>query len=153
MEDQQLINMDDEVEKYCVSSVLRRVCEVGLRRLVGAWNNHSIPKKGIPNVLQLIRNGLTPNSPHEVPTLSDAASAYRLQGGRITEPREFGIDPLYEYTDLLQQREQIWLQRCAITSIEDIYGEVMSGNIIKLQDAILSFINLTMELDEQKQNL
>lgn len=135
MDNQNLINMECDHEKYCVSSVLRRVCEVGLSRMVEAWNNHSIPRKGIPNVLQMSRNGTTSISSHEVPTLSDAVSGYRLQRGTITEPSEFGEDPLAGNTHLVYEREQTWLQRCGVTSAADIYSGVVSGNSTLLQDA------------------
>ena len=58
---------------------------VGLRRMVDVWNSHTIPRKGTPNTLQ-VHNRTTPISPSDVPSVVDAVSAYREQGGRITDP-------------------------------------------------------------------
>ena len=74
MDDERTINMDSSADKYCVSIVLRRVCAVGLRRMVNAWNSHTIPRKGIPNVLQL---GTTPVDPSDIPTAADAVAGSR----------------------------------------------------------------------------
>ena len=51
-------------------------------------------------------NRVTPISPPDVPTVADAVSSYSDQGGRITDPSEFGEDPLSSNTVLSQQRER-----------------------------------------------
>ena len=43
MENEGILDMDDDVVKYCVSWVTRQVVEVGLRTTVGSWNAHPIP--------------------------------------------------------------------------------------------------------------
>ena len=40
-----------DTERSCISNILRRVCMVGLKRMIHAWNSHTIPKKGVPDVL------------------------------------------------------------------------------------------------------
>ena len=45
----------------------------------------------------------------------------------LTDPSEFGKDPLRNDSGLASQREQIWLTRCG-TIISDIYSDVMGGN-------------------------
>lgn len=45
MDERGVINMEGNVERFCVSYVLRRVCFVGLQRMINAWNNHPIPHK------------------------------------------------------------------------------------------------------------
>ncbi len=121
-----------------VSIVLRRVCAVGLRRMVNAWNSHTIPRKGIPNVLQLENNQTTPVDP---PTAADAVAAYRGQGGRLTDSSDFGEDPLHSHPILSHQE---WSINCM--TLEDIYTKLMCGNNQPLQDAILNFIQITMNL-------
>ena len=145
LDDQHVVNMENDIERFCVSIVLRRICMVGLKRMVAAWNSHTIPRRGIPNVLQIQNNRTTPIVPSDVPTVADAVSAYREQGGRITDPSDFGEDPLICSIALSQQREWEWSARCGMTS-EDIYTEVMCGNSQALQEAILKFIEVTMEL-------
>ena len=145
MDDQHVINMESDTERSCISNVLRRICMVGLKRMIDAWNSHTIPKKGVPNVLQVQNNRTTAISPSDVPSVVDAVSAYREQGGRITDPSDFGQDPLSSDTALSQLREQEWSTRCGVT-VEDIYTEVMCGNVQALQDAIIKFIEITVEL-------
>lgn len=145
MDDQHVVNMESDTERSCISNILRRVCMVGLRRMVDAWNSHTIPKKGIPNALQMQNSRTTPISPSDVPLVVDAVSAYREQGGRITDPSDFGQDPLSSDITLSQLREQEWSTRCGVT-VEDIYTEVMCGNTQPLRDAIVKFIEITLEL-------
>ena len=109
--------------------------------MVDAWNSHTIPKKGIPNALQIQNNRTTPISPSDVPSVVDAVSAYREQGGRITDPSDFGQDPLSSDITLLQLREQEWSKRCGRTA-EDIYTQVMCGNTQPLRDAMVKFIGI-----------
>ena len=67
---------------------------IGLCRMVDAWNSHTIPRKGVPNILQMENNGTTPIISSDIPTAANAVAAYRGQGGRLTEPSDFGEDPL-----------------------------------------------------------
>ena len=90
-------------------------------------------------------NRTTTISPSDVPSVVDAVSAYREQGGRITDPCDFRHDPLRSDTALSQPREQEWSTRCGVT-VEDIYTEVMCGNVQALRDAIIKFIEITVEL-------
>ena len=39
------IDMNNEVHKYCVSWLSIRVCSVGARLTVNAWNDHPVPGK------------------------------------------------------------------------------------------------------------
>ena len=114
--------------------------------LIDAWNSHTIPKKGVPNVLQVQNNRTTTISPSDVPSVVDAVSAYREQGGRITDPSDFKHDPLRSDTALSQPPEQEWSTRCGVTVEEDIYTEVMCGNVQALRDAIIKFIEITVDL-------
>ena len=146
MDEQRQINMDDDIEKYCVSFVLRSVCSVGLNRMIEAWNNHSIPGKGVPNTLQASNDATNPINPADIPTTSAAVSAYRQQGGSLSDPAEFGEDPLATNTLLCRRREDLWLLRCGGLNCGDIYSAVMCGNGWHLQNAISKFIEVTREL-------
>ena len=42
MENGSLINMYDPVVQFCVSFITLNVAEVGLKRVIGSWNSHSI---------------------------------------------------------------------------------------------------------------
>ena len=113
--------------------------------MIHAWNNHSVPRKGIPNSLAL--NSCTnPIQLSKIPTTASAVSEYRQQGGSITDPSELGEDPLRNDDVLSRQREQLWLARCG-TNISDIYTDLMVGNSQPLQNCIIKFIEITEELD------
>lgn len=43
MENDGVIDMEDEVTKFCVSWVAKKVVEVGLSYVVNSWNSHPIP--------------------------------------------------------------------------------------------------------------
>ena len=47
MQDAGDINMDDEVDKFCISWFTIRVAIVGTSAVVKAWNVHRIPSKGM----------------------------------------------------------------------------------------------------------
>lgn len=114
MADQQLINMSCSVTKFCVSTVLCRVCEVGMERMILAWNAHSVPRRGIPNVLQTQAFHTAPIHPLEVPQCSSVVSEYRQRGGRVTDPNSPGTDPLSGDDTLCREREQLWERECVV---------------------------------------
>lgn len=66
--------MEDNVHKYWVSIVLKRIFVVGLKRMVNAWNSHQKPRKGIHNIYLDIAN---------IPTNDEALSVYRDHGGTL----------------------------------------------------------------------
>lgn len=37
------IDLDDDIVKYCVSSLLLNLCRIGLKTVVESWNAHPIP--------------------------------------------------------------------------------------------------------------
>ena len=43
MEENNLIDMELDYVKYCVSSVALRFAYVGMHKVVQSWNNHTIP--------------------------------------------------------------------------------------------------------------
>ena len=132
------IDMEDDVHKYCVSSVLKRVSTIGLKRMVDAWNCHIVLRKGIPNILQAQNNGTTRIDITEVPTVGDAVLAFRQQGGTLTDPSDFGLDPLANHQALSQQREEEWLIKCGM-SAEDVYTQLMCEDPNPLENAILYY--------------
>ena len=57
MENNGMIDIEDDVTKFCVSWVARQVVEVGLGYAVNSWNSHHIPGtcNSSANLLGLIR--------------------------------------------------------------------------------------------------
>ena len=47
MNENQLIDMTDPTDKYCVSHVAAFTAAIGLQRLVSSWNFHPISGRGI----------------------------------------------------------------------------------------------------------
>ena len=133
------MSMSCPITQFCVSIILCRVCEVGMRRMILAWNSHPIPRRGIPNTLQTQAFNTVHIHPLEVPQCS-AAVKYRRQGGRLTDPSSPGNDPL-ESEDLCAERETRWYTQCG--SVENILSNMISGNTQILEDAIIKCSELT----------
>lgn len=144
MDDQGVIDMDCSVTKFAVSTVLLRVCEVGMKRMVAAWNSHPIPRRGVPNRLQDQVYHTSMIHCLEVPDGDRAVQQYRQQGGQITDPVIFGYDPITD-PSLASAREVRWLQECGMDA-SDIFSQVISGNSVPLESAIISYIRITDEL-------
>lgn len=41
--DQEVINMADNITRFCTSNLACQLCQIGMERFVQAWNAHSIP--------------------------------------------------------------------------------------------------------------
>ena len=145
LDNRRVIDMDCPITKFSLSNVLMRVCEIGMNRMVQAWNNHFIPRRGIPKRLRLERSGTSRIHPSEVPSASTAVSTYASQGGRVTNPFSIGFDPLHNDTSLMQQREDQWISSCGM-SVEDLFSNLISGNSLPLENAITAFIRITRVL-------
>ena len=39
----ELLNMDDDITKFCVSWLMTRVADPGIKQVIQSWNSHSIP--------------------------------------------------------------------------------------------------------------
>ena len=80
MENGPLINMYDPVVQFCVSFITLNVAEVGLKRVIGSWNSHSI--NGVYRILVGCEE-------HDV--LAELAVVVLTPGARFSEvPKLFG---------------------------------------------------------------
>ena len=75
--------------------------------MIEAWNNHSIPQKGVPNTLQANNNGTNPINPADIPIASAVVSQYRQQDGSLSDPAKFEDDPLANDAQLCRRREDL----------------------------------------------
>ena len=105
MEEQGRINMDSPTVKFCVSTVLQSVSKVGLKRMIEAWNNHPVPRRGIPNQLQTAAYNTSRIHPLEryPKQLLQCSSTDNKGTCSITDPHPVGEDPLASDPALLQQ--------------------------------------------------
>ncbi|KAL2089164.1 hypothetical protein ACEWY4_016063 [Coilia grayii] len=104
--DQESLNMNDSLARYCVSCLTGQLCQIGLTRVVESWNAHRIPGKGTPN--DLAGSGCPKKIPQELlPHSVEAAELYRQQlGSSLTPQSTFGVDPfLTEEEKLLAENQ------------------------------------------------
>ena len=141
MDNEEEIDLGSNSVKFCVSIVTQEVAKVGMNRMIMAWNAHALPHRGIPNVLQHERRGTIAVNATDIPTTEDAVDMYRQQSGVLTDPSEFGTDPLENDIQKIDQREQEF--RSNAMSVEDIFTNVISGNDVPFRQAILLYIDIT----------
>lgn len=83
MQEDAELPQDNPNDKFIIGEFVRRTATVGVDRLVAAWNNHRIDKKGIPNQA----GGPLGQVPANTIPLPDAAvMMYERGGGNITLP-------------------------------------------------------------------
>ena len=140
-----MIDTASESVKFCLSIILIRLCAIGVDRFIGAWNSHHLPLRGIPNVLQSDRNGTSCIHSAEIPTVEAAAADYRQQGGHLSDPRSFGMDPLSGNDALVQQREDVFEQRVH-NSFTSKFADLIAGNRRPLEQALVQYVLITDEL-------
>ena len=73
-----------------------------------------------------------------------AVTQYRQQGGRLTDLRDPGHDPL-QGDDVLCGREQMWRSQCGM-DVGDLFSETISGNTSAFENAIIGYIDITNTL-------
>ncbi len=143
MQETAAINMDCPVTVFAVSNVLMRVTEVGMNRMIISWNNHFIPRRGVPNVLRDTRFGTTRIDTQDLPSAPSAISLYTDQGGILSNPSCVGNDPLQGNMALMQQRESEWISSF---STSDLFGDILHGNVSSLNNAIQFYVTLSLTL-------
>ncbi|XP_075309265.1 uncharacterized protein LOC142370724 [Odontesthes bonariensis] len=90
--DQEMIDMEDNATRYCVSNLTMEVCKIGIERLAKAWNEHRIPGKGKPNNLAA---GGCPKKIDQalLPHASQATDYYQQDlGSSLTRMPSFAMD-------------------------------------------------------------
>ncbi|XP_034005379.1 uncharacterized protein LOC117497578 isoform X1 [Trematomus bernacchii] len=89
--DQEELNLEDNITRYCVSTLTCQVANIGLARMVQSWNR--IQGKGIPD--QLAHGGCPKRLPADLlPEATDAADCYYQEvGSSLTRVSLFGRNP------------------------------------------------------------
>ncbi|CAL9707210.1 unnamed protein product [Knipowitschia caucasica] len=99
LQDQEVINLEDNITRYCTSNLTGQLCKIGITRAVNAWNAHRIPGKGTPN--RLAAGGCPKKIGLELlPHASQAADMYEQDvGSSLTRVSCFGADPFSSEED------------------------------------------------------
>ena len=138
------ININHQTVKFCVSSLACKICMIALRVAVEAWNAHSIPKRGVPNVL-FRDNCRTASLPdHMIPPADALALQYEQDGGGLTRSEPFGVDPLEGYVDLQNQREHLFSQ--AVPSLETVTSFLHNRHAEEFRHALRCYIDISFNL-------
>ena len=145
MVEREMINTDSEMVKYCLLTLLMKICEIGMKRFISAWNCHHLPLRGIPNLLQSRCNRTTAMHQHEIPSAEQAADDYRQQGGNLSDPHSDGSDPMEANELLFHRRNELFAERLH-SSFLDIFSSLLVGNKAPFEAAIMQYISITEEL-------
>ncbi|KTG44478.1 hypothetical protein cypCar_00040036 [Cyprinus carpio] len=138
--DQEEIDMNDSLVRYCVSNLTGRLCEIGLTRLVESWNAHRIPGKGTPNDLagrgcpKKIQQELLPHS-------AEAADLYSQQlGSSLTRHSTFGVDPFSTEQDKITVENQFAEH---YSDMSELYSRAVNNDFAPYKQALLCLITTT----------
>ncbi|KAF4118127.1 hypothetical protein G5714_000178 [Onychostoma macrolepis] len=138
--DQELLDMEDNLVRYCVSSFTCQLCHLGISRVVQAWNEHRIPGKGIPNVLA--EGGCLKKISEELlPHANEAAELYEAElGSSLTRHSVFGRDPFSSG----RQRACVEHHFAELhPDIEICYNKTVNGDFSYFKLALLDLIETT----------
>ena len=142
MESNGEIDMADPIVKFCVSWTTITVIQPAVLTFVNAWNSHTIPGGGVPNVLASHTVQLTRLLPSAVPTTSNIVQLHQMQGGTLTEEHVFGTDPLDSHPELQDLRERDFFQM--YPSMEVLFQDVLHSNGSIFRSAMHYFKSLTI---------
>ena len=144
MEARDEISFECPMHKYCMSWFTLRVANVGCSIAVGAWNNHTIPTKGIPIRRMNNNNCAARISADQIPSVESAVARFKGAGGSLTLFPTFGEDPLSENGELKQIRHEEFTRLYPDFSI--IFHALVNGNKDIFTDGLKYYISLTDRL-------
>lgn len=126
---------EDENQCFITGEFVRRVCEVGVKRLVNAWNHHRIDHRGTP-VNGSTAVGTVPQQ--QILSTDDAARRYEETGGHITRPsRAFSI-----CNELLSNlRDQQFFT--TIGTIEQVYEKALAKDLGYFKNSLWQYVSIT----------
>lgn len=136
--------------------VLKQYCfDVTTCWYVGYMHKHSLCKKnftfflkigkGVPleRMWQMHQVGTVP--PHLVPSAQDAFDMYQASGGQLQLESSFGQDPLANNSQKVNTRNKQFSR--FFPSFQDIFHDVVHGNVESFRSGLLYYIRLTEMLE------
>jgi len=146
MVNEDLINMDDDMNKFCVSWFTSRTADIGIKQVISSWNNHPIPGKGVPHKrMEENKKTFILPSIDMLSTSEEAVLAYEREDGHLSLPKVFG-------TDLLSGNQQLQNLHfdnfnAAYPSFDVIFHCLVNGNHYPFKEGLQYFIDLTTALN------
>lgn len=103
--------------------------------------------KGVPDE-RMERNNHTYHLPSNdiLPTQEEAVTMYERDGGNISQPEVFGFDPLLGQLD--KQKARLYHFNSKFPNLDVIFHTLVNGDNHLFEEALLSFINLTLSMDK-----
>ncbi|XP_049892050.1 uncharacterized protein LOC126384797 isoform X2 [Epinephelus moara] len=137
--DQEAIDMQDNLVKFCVSNLMCQVSQIGMNRVVQSWNAHRIPGRGIPNDLAA---GGCPAKVSEdlLACASVAADGYdQVLGSSLSRDAAFGVDPFHSEEDRSQAEDEFAV---AFPDMSVIFDSVVNNNHNVFCEALFCLLTL-----------
>lgn len=143
MEEAEYIDMRNNIHRFAVSWVGIQVAASPISTFVEAWNDHRIPgpQGGIPSIMASNTCQIQALPSVQVPSTSEAIQLHESARSQLTRECTFGTDPLTGYHRLQALRQRDFYSRHP--SMEAIFTDVLHNSGLMLQDAILTFIELS----------
>jgi len=144
LDNSNVINLDDELHKYCISWLTCIVSSYGIKICTGSWNKHPIADRGIPEILKNRTTRTIFLSPLLIPSPDEAVEIYETTfNGRLTEESPFGLDPLKSNQLLTDTRQQNF---DANFDISGIFGGLVNAQYADFENALVYYITETQRL-------
>ena len=102
--------------------------------------------RGIPNRLMASNNQAAPIPESIIPEPDEAVALFESRGGNLTLFSLFGHDPLTVFPELMEEREQRFLQRYPAADFGPFFYTVANGDNSLFREGLLYFIHLSQQL-------